>query len=179
MEFRPLGLAGAWVIALERHEDDRGYFARSFCEAEFAAHGLDPHISQCNLSFNLRRGTLRGLHYQRPPHAEAKLVRVFQGAIYDVIVDLRPGSATFGRWEAVELTAENGLALYVPEGFAHGFQTLTDGALVAYQMSTPYQPESGAGLAWNTPWLGIPWPVAEPVLSERDASWPQEVDPCW
>lgn len=179
MEFRETGLAGAWVIALERLEDTRGYFARSFCEREFAARGLNPHISQCNLSFNQRRGTLRGLHYQRAPHAEAKLVRCYQGAIHDVIVDLRPDSPTYRRHFALELSAANSLALYVPEGFAHGFQTLTDEALVAYQMSTAYVPGAGAGVRYDTPWLGIPWPIAEPVLSERDAEWPLEVAERW
>lgn len=178
MTFEPTPLAGAYVIGLERLEDERGYFARSYCEAEFRAHGLDPRIAQCNLSFNARRGTLRGLHYQRAPHAEVKLVRCVQGAIYDVAVDLRPGSPSFGRWTAVELSAENGLALYIPEGFAHGFQALTDGALVAYQMSVPYQPGSGAGLRFDTPWLGVEWPIAEPILSARDAQWPLELPPC-
>jgi dTDP-4-dehydrorhamnose 3,5-epimerase len=165
-------LAGAFVVEPERSEDERGFFARTWCSAEFASRGLNASLVQCNISQNKRRGTLRGLHYQEAPHEEAKLVRCTRGAIYDVIVDLRPGSRTQYRWFGVELSAENYRMLYVPEGFAHGFQTLRDDAEVFYQMTTAYHAPSARGLRWNDPLLGIGWPVADPFLSPRDANFP-------
>ena len=153
-------------------EDERGSFARSFCQGEFRAHGLDPVIAQCNISFNKRRGVLRGLHYQVKPHEEAKLVRCTRGAIWDVIVDLREGAPTRYRWFATELTADNRRALYIPRGFAHGFQTLADNSEVFYQMSEFYHPESARGVRWNDPKIGIAWPLADPVVSPRDRSYP-------
>ena len=172
MIFAETDLRGAFLIELERHEDARGYFARTFCRREFELHGIDSRIVQCNVSFNARRGTLRGLHYQAAPHAEAKLVRCVAGRIHDVIVDLRPESSTHLEHFAVELSDTNGVSLYVPEGFAHGFQTLTDGCLVHYQMSEYYVPEAGRGIRWNDPALGISWPIEHPTLSERDAALP-------
>lgn len=171
MKFAPLPLAGAFAIELERMEDERGFFARSFCTGEFERHGLKATVAQCNVSWNRRRGTLRGLHFQAAPHEEAKVVRCTRGAIWDVIVDLREGSGTRQRWHAVELSAENRLALYVPEGFAHGFQTLSDDAEVLYQMSVPYHAELARGLRWDDPRLGIRWPVPDPILSARDAGY--------
>lgn len=172
MKFIPTELKGAHLIELERLEDERGFFARTFCRDEFAAHRLRSTFTQCNVSFNAQRGTLRGMHYQAKPHEEAKLVRCTRGAIYDVIVDLRKGSPTYKRWTAVELTADNGRMLYVPEGFAHGFQTLEDNSEVFYQMSEMYHPESARGLRWNDVAFAIRWPLPRPILSERDARFP-------
>ena len=160
---------------LERHADERGFFARTWCRHEFEEHGLDPAVVQCNLSHNPRRGTLRGLHWQTPPHAEVKLVRCSRGAIWDVMVDLRPDSATYTRHFGAELTEENGRALYIPEGFAHGFVTLVDDSDVVYQMSALYEPSAGRGARWNDPAFGIAWPVREPILNPRDASYPDFV----
>jgi dTDP-4-dehydrorhamnose 3,5-epimerase len=171
--FAPTTLDGAWIIDLKRLEDDRGFFARSFCQDEFKSHGLDSRIAQTNVSFNRRRGTLRGLHFQARPHAEAKLVRCTQGAIWDVIVDLRPRSSTFKRWYGVELSAANRRSLYVPEDFAHGFQTLTDDAEVLYFMSELYYPDFARGFVWNDPAFGIEWPIASPTMSERDRAFPR------
>lgn len=170
MIFTPTPLASAWIIDLERLEDDRGFFARSFCRDEFGAHGLDPGIAQINVSFNRRRGTLRGMHFQAQPHAEAKVVRCTQGAIWDVIVDLRRHSSTFKRWYGVELSASNRRSLYVPKDFAHGFQTLSDDAEVIYLMSEMYRPDSAVGVLWNDPAFGIEWPIPDPAMSERDRS---------
>jgi dTDP-4-dehydrorhamnose 3,5-epimerase len=164
-------LPGAKVVELETIEDERGFFARSYCAREFEAEGLEHCVAQCNVSYNRRRGTLRGMHFQRTPHAEAKLVRCTRGAIYDVIIDLRPESATFRRWVAAELTADNRLALYVPRGFAHGFQTLTDDSEVFYQMSEFYVPDAASGVRWNDPAFAVAWPIANPILSPRDASY--------
>jgi dTDP-4-dehydrorhamnose 3,5-epimerase len=172
LKFLPTSLAGAFVVELEPIEDERGFFARSFCQNEFRSHGLDPAIAQCNVSLNRRRGTLRGLHYQAPPHEEAKLVRCTRGAIWDVIVDLRDGSATRGRWFAEDLSADNHRALYVPRGFAHGFQTLADDSEVLYQMSEFYRPGSERGIRWDDPAIGIQWPIADPVVSARDRAYP-------
>lgn len=173
MQFTETDLAGAFVIDLERHEDERGFFARAWCEREFADHGLDTRVSQCNVSFNEHRGTLRGLHYQVSPHAEVKLVRCTRGAVYDVIVDLRPESATYTRWVGVELTAENRRMLYVPEGFAHGYVTLVDATETFYQVSVPYAPEAERGARWDDPAFGIEWPQTEGlVMSAKDRSWP-------
>lgn len=172
MKFGSTPLPGAMVLDLERREDERGFFARSFCQREFEAQGLDPAVVQCNISFNRRRGTLRGMHWQAEPHGEAKLIRVTRGALWDVIVDLRPGSPTYSRWFGVELTAENHRALYIPAGFAHGFQTLVDDVEVFYQMSAFYVPDAQRGVRWDDPAFGIDWPIRPPFLSERDATYP-------
>lgn len=169
--FRETTLAGAFVIEPEKREDERGFFARTFCRQEFLAHGLNPEIAQCNVSFNKRKGTLRGMHYQGPPFAEAKLVRCTAGAIFDVIIDLRKSSETFGRHFAVELCASSGKMLYIPEGFAHGFQTLLDDTEVFYQMSQPYAPQCARGVRWNDPFFGIEWPSAERTIVERDRNY--------
>ena len=161
---------GTIVIEVERHEDERGFFARAFCADEFAAHGLSTSVAQCNISFNRRRGTVRGLHFQRLPHAEAKLVRCTAGAIYDVAVDLRPASPTFCRHVGVELTARNRRMLYVPPGFAHGFQTLADESEVFYQMSEPFAAAAADGVRWDDPAFAIVWPLDVQVISERDRS---------
>jgi dTDP-4-dehydrorhamnose 3,5-epimerase len=171
VKFAATALAGAFIIDIERLPDERGFFARTFCRDEFAAHGLRTEFVQCNTSFNERRGTLRGMHFQREPHAEAKLVRCTRGAIHDVIVDLRPESATYCRWVAVELSADNERMLYVPEGVAHGFQTLADASEVFYQMAAMYRPESAAGVRWNDPAFAIRWPLPDPVVSARDAGY--------
>ncbi len=165
-------LKGAFLVDLEPHEDERGSFARSFCRQEFAARGLETGIAQCNVSFNRKRGTLRGMHFQRPPMAEAKLVRCTRGAVYDVILDLRPGSPTCCRWEAAELTEDNSRMIYVPEGFAHGFQTLVDGAEVFYHMFQSYSPEQSAGVRFDDPAFGITWPIADPIVSAKDRAYP-------
>ena len=165
-------LSGAYIVDLERVEDERGFFARSWCAREFESHGLNPRLAQCNISFNRKKGTLRGMHYQAPPHEEAKLVRCTKGALYDVILDLRPESPTFKQWLAVELTADNRRALYIPERFAHGFQTLEDDTEVSYQMSEFYHPESARGVRWDDPAFGIVWPLPNPTMSEKDRSYP-------
>jgi dTDP-4-dehydrorhamnose 3,5-epimerase len=171
MIFEQAPLAGAFIVTPEPARDDRGEFARLFCAETFAARGLDLHLDQISYSFNRRKGTLRGLHLQRPPKAEAKLVRVTAGAIFDVIVDVRAGSATFGRWFGLELNAVDRRQLYIPIGFAHGFQTLTDAAEIAYAISTPYAPEVMDGLRWNDPALAVDWPDPNgAILSERDRS---------
>lgn len=169
MIFTETALAGAWLVEVEPHRDERGFFARTFDEAEFARRGLRDRFPQCSVSFNARAGTLRGMHFQAAPHEEAKLVRCTAGAVFDVIVDLRPGSATRGRWVGVELSAANRRALYVPEGFAHGFQTLADDTEVFYQVSAAFHPESARGVRWDDPAFGVGWPAAERrILSERD-----------
>jgi dTDP-4-dehydrorhamnose 3,5-epimerase len=170
--FTPLALAGAYLVEPERLEDPRGFFARTWCEEEFRRQGLDSRLVQCNISFNRHQGTLRGMHYQAAPHAETKLVRCTMGAACDVVVDLRPESPTFRQWMAVELTAENRRMIYIPEGFAHGFQTLTENTELFYQMSTVYHPESARGLRWNDPALGIVWPMAVTEISPRDQQYP-------
>jgi dTDP-4-dehydrorhamnose 3,5-epimerase len=153
--------------------DERGFFARTWCQREFETHGLESRLVQCSISFNAREGTLRGLHYQAPPHEEVKLVRCTSGAIFDVIVDLRPPSPTFGHHYSVVLSSSNRLALYVPRGFAHGFQTLEDNTEVAYQMSEFFHPESARGLRWNDPALRISWPpTARRIITERDKNYP-------
>ena len=173
MIFWETRLKGAFVIEVQRLEDDRGFFGRIFCRREFLAHGLNPDVVQCSISFNRKAGTLRGMHYQDAPHAEDKLIRCSRGALYDVIIDLREGSPTFRQWEAVELMEDNRRMLYVPKGFAHGFQTLADNTEVIYQMSEFYHPESARGVRWNDPAFGIRWPDADrAILSERDREWP-------
>jgi len=173
--FHPTALSGAFVVEQERREDSRGYFARTWCRREVEAAGLDSRLVQCSISHNLRRGILRGMHWQAEPHAEVKLVRCTRGAIWDVIIDLRPGSPTYTRHLGVELTGDSGRALYIPEGFAHGFVTLSDDTDVFYQMSDYYQAEAARGVRWNDPAFGIVWPVAEPVLHPRDATYPDFV----
>jgi dTDP-4-dehydrorhamnose 3,5-epimerase len=165
-------LKDAFIIELERHLDQRGFFARTFCEREFESHGLNPKLVQCSISFNTRKGTLRGLHYQAVPHAEAKLVRCTKGAIYDVVVDLRPHSSTFKEWIAVVLTGEKRNMVYVPEGCAHGFLTLEDKSEVFYQMSQFYDAESSRGVRWDDPAFQITWPGKVQVISERDRTYP-------
>lgn len=172
MIFHATKLSGVYVIEPERHADERGFFARTWCQREFADHGLNPHLAQCSLSYNRQRGTLRGLHYQAPPHAEAKLVRATRGAIYDVVVDLRPDSPTQGQWLGVELTSQSGRSLYIPDSCAHGFQTLTDECEVCYQISEFHHPESALGVRWNDPQLAIDWPLPVTVISDRDAHLP-------
>lgn len=172
MRFTETSLPGAFIIDLEQRADPRGFFARSFCAAEFEAHGLKPAVVQCNLSFNHRRGTLRGMHFQVAPALEAKLVRCTRGAVHDVIVDMRPTSPTYMQHIGVELSAENRRALYVPEMFAHGYQSLTDDAEVTYQVSTTYTPECERGLRYDDPALAIAWPLPVSVMSDKDRSWP-------
>jgi dTDP-4-dehydrorhamnose 3,5-epimerase len=171
MIFEETGLAGALLIEPERMADARGFFARTFCAREFAERGLAAHFVQSSVSFNLRAGTLRGLHFQMPPHREVKLVRCTAGAIWDAIVDLRGGSPTRLRWFGAELSAENRRMLYIPEGFAHGFITLQPNSEVFYEMSEFYAPQAGRGLRWNDPALAIAWPKAPQVIAERDASY--------
>jgi dTDP-4-dehydrorhamnose 3,5-epimerase len=172
MLFAATQLHGAWLIEIEPREDDRGFFARTWCRRELAEHGLDTEIAQESISYNRRRGTLRGLHFQRPPHEETKIVRCARGAISDVIVDLRPHSPTFLRWQAFELTAANHRALYIPKGFAHGFQTLSDDGEVAYQISAFHVPEAAGGYRYDDAAFGVAWPLPVTVISERDRGWP-------
>jgi dTDP-4-dehydrorhamnose 3,5-epimerase len=172
MRFRPTRLSGAYLVELEPRVDERGFFARVFADEEFAALGLPSSFPHCNLSRNTRAGTLRGMHYNSAPFREAKLVRCVSGAIWDAIVDLRPDSATRLRWFGVELSAERGDALFVPEGFAHGFITLCDGTDVFYHMSRPYEPKAARGLRWNDPRLAIEWPRTPVVMSPRDRDLP-------
>ena len=172
MIFTETKLRGAFLVDIERHEDERGFFARSWCRHEFEAHGLNPKIAQCNVSFNIRKGTLRGMHYQMAPFEEAKLVRCTRGALCDVIVDLRPDSVTFKQHVSEVLTAENRRMLFVPEGFAHGFLTLEDATEVLYQMSEYHAPGGARGFRWNDPAFRIPWPAEVEVISERDRDYP-------
>jgi len=162
----------AWLIDIDPREDERGFFARIWCRQELAAQGLDTEIAQESLSFNRHRGTVRGLHFQRPPHEETKIVRCTRGGIFDVIVDLRPRSPTYLRWQGFELTAENHKALYVPKGFAHGFQTLVDDAEIVYQISEFYAPNSAGGHRYDDAAFGVAWPLPVTMISERDLSWP-------
>jgi dTDP-4-dehydrorhamnose 3,5-epimerase len=180
MRFAKTPLPGAYVIDVEPRVDERGLFARTFCAREFAAHGLDTRVEQASVSVNPKSGTLRGLHYQAPPHGEAKLIRCTAGAIFDVIVDLRPGSPTYTRHYAVTLTAADRRALYVPVGFAHGFQTLADDTEVLYQMSQPFVAESARGVRWNDPAFGIAWPsAAHRTMNDRDRTYPDFQREAW
>ena len=172
MRFTPLELDGAFVIDLDPAHDERGYFARSFCEREFSAHGLPIRFPQSNLSRNRRAGTLRGIHYAAAPHQEAKLVRCVRGALYDVVVDLRPSSPSRGRWVAVELDAERGRALYIPIGFGHGFMTLEDETDVLYQMGEFFHAEAARGIRYDDPLLAVRWPRPPTAISVRDAGYP-------
>ncbi len=172
MRFSEASIEGVYVIDLDPVEDHRGFFARTFCEDELRARGLETHFPQSSLAFTARKGTLRGMHYQRDPWAEVKLVRCTRGAVYDAVIDLRPHSATFRQWFGVELTADNRRQLYVPKGLAHGYQTLEDDTEISYQMSTPYHPEAAAGVRWNDPAFGVRWPLAVTAIAERDAACP-------
>lgn len=172
MKFLATKLDGAFIIELDRQEDSRGFFARVFCAREFAAQGLTDRFVQCSISLTRKRGTLRGLHYQRQPAAEVKLVRCIAGAMYDVIVDLRPDSPTYLQYVGAELTRQNHRALYVPKMFAHGYQTLEDDTEVLYEIDEYYAPETATGVRYNDPRLGIQWPLSVTDLSEKDANWP-------
>jgi dTDP-4-dehydrorhamnose 3,5-epimerase len=172
MRFSQTGLAGVFLIEPELLADERGSFARSFCVDEFAEAGIDFEVVQANISFNRFSGTVRGMHFQSPPHAEAKVVRCTRGALYDVVVDLRPDSATCGEWFAAELNADNRSALYIPEGCAHGFQTLLDNTEVDYLMSGRYEPGAASGVRFDDPVFGIDWPLAVSSVSDRDRNWP-------
>ena len=173
MIFTATQLNDAWLIELEPRKDERGFFARTWCREELAAQGLDAEIAQESLSYNRHCGTLRGLHFQRSPHEETKIVRCARGAIFDVVVDLRPHSSTYLRWQGFELTAASRRALYVPKGFAHGFQTLTDDAEVAYQISAFYAPEAAGGCRYDDPAFGVVWPLPVAMISDRDLTWPR------
>lgn len=173
MRFIETPLPGVWVIEPQRLEDERGFFARTWCRDEFAEHGLNPNFAQCSVSFNAKRGTLRGMHWQAAPHEEAKLIRCTMGAIYDVALDVRPTSATFKHWFAVELSAQNRTMLYVPEGCAHGFQTLEDNSEVFYQISAPYHAESARGARFDDAAFAIRWPLPVTEITKKDQSFPQ------
>ena len=176
MKFHETELQGAYLIDIEKREDERGFFARTWCEKEFKDHGLVARAVQANTSFNAKAGTLRGMHYQLAPYQESKLVRCTRGALYDVIVDLRPDSPTSKRWIGVELTASNNRMLYVPADFAHGFITLVDNTEVAYLISESYRPGAGGGLRWDDPQFNIEWPRRVEVISDQDAGWPDFVE---
>jgi dTDP-4-dehydrorhamnose 3,5-epimerase len=172
MIFTETQFKGAYIIDPERIEDERGFFARTWGRHEYEARGLNTNLAQCSISYNVRRGTLRGMHYQAAPHAETKLVRCTTGAIYDVIIDLRPGSPTLRQWLAVELSADNRRMLYIPEEFAHGFQTLADHSEVFYQMTEVYAPDYARGVRWNDPAFGIVWPEMPQAIAARDQAYP-------
>ncbi len=176
MKFHSTPLAGAYLIELEKRGDDRGFFARMFCEKEFGAAGLETSFVQVNNSLTSKRGTLRGLHYQLPPAAEAKVVRCVRGALYDAIVDLRPQSPSYKQWFGAELTAENRLMMYVPRGFAHAFLTVADDTEALYLVSNFYAPEQERGVRFNDPTFGIDWPITPTDISPKDAAWP-DFDP--
>jgi dTDP-4-dehydrorhamnose 3,5-epimerase len=172
MIFQPTRLPGVFEISIEPHTDERGFFARSWCVREFEERGLKTVTVQCNISFNQKKGTLRGMHYQAEPHPETKIVRCTRGAIYDVVVDLRPGSPAYKQWFGVTLTAENRRMLYIPDGCGHGLITLEDRTEICYQMSEFYQPELSRGVRWDDPAFGIEWPIPPAVISERDRTYP-------
>ena len=171
MLFKETIISGVYIIELEKKYDERGFFARTWCKNEFKEQGLESELAQCNLSYNKKCGTLRGMHYQIDPYGETKLISCISGAIYDVIIDLRKDSPTYEKWYSVELTAENGLMLYIPKGIAHGFQTLKDKTSVFYQMSEFYHPESARGIRWDDVKFNIKWPIAEKIISEKDQSY--------
>jgi dTDP-4-dehydrorhamnose 3,5-epimerase len=175
MRFAETDVAGVFLVEPERHPDERGFFARTWCADELRARGLEHRLAQCSVAFNHLRATLRGMHYQVPPHAEVKIVRCTSGALYDVAVDLRPDSPTFRRWVGVELTPANGRALYIPAGCAHGCQTLADQTEVAYQISAPHAPESARGVRWDDPFFGVAWPLPVEVIAPRDRDYPDVV----
>jgi dTDP-4-dehydrorhamnose 3,5-epimerase len=172
MQFTPSRIPGAWVIDIAPIHDHRGFFAMTWLPEEFSKRGLDPALAQCNLAFNHKRGTLRGMHFQKAPHGQAKIVRATRGALLDVIIDLRPASSTYRQWDAVELTADSRRMLYMPEGIAHGYLTLTDDVEAYYHASTPWVPQSESGVRWNDPAFGITWPFEPVVMSEKDRNWP-------
>jgi dTDP-4-dehydrorhamnose 3,5-epimerase len=172
MKFIETGLQGAVIVEIEKLQDQRGFFARTWCKREFEKYGLDASLVQANVSYNHRKGTLRGMHYQVEPYGETKLVRCTQGAICDVIIDLRPESPTYRKWVGVELTAENYRMLFVPKMFAHGFQTLVDDSVVTYQVGQFYTSGSERGIRYNDPAFGLRWPVEASVISDKDKSWP-------
>lgn len=176
MKFSKTSLAGLWVIDLELREDERGFLARTFCENEFAEHGLNTRWPQCNLTLTKKRGMIRGMHFQANPRPEVKLVRCAAGGIFDVAVDVRPNSPTFGKWEGFELTGQNRRMLYIPGGFAHGFQCLADNSEVFYQMSEFFFADLSRGVRWNDPTVAIQWPLSDPILSERDKNLPLLAD---
>jgi len=171
MIFKETKLKGAYIIELEKREDDRGFFARAWCIKEFEEHGLTTNLVQANIAFNKSAGTLRGLHYQDPPYGEIKLVRCTRGSLYDVMVDLRPGSSTYRQWIGVELTSDNHRMVYVPEGFAHGYLTLQDNTEVFYQVSQFYFPDFERGLRYDDPEIGIDWPITVKIISDKDKGW--------
>lgn len=178
MIFRETILKGTFIIEPERKEDARGFFARTWSAEEFSERGLNPRILQCGASYNSKRGTLRGMHYQAPPHEEVKLVRCTRGAVFDVVIDLRPDSSTYAKHTSVVLTEANGLLLYIPEGLAHGYQTLEDDTEVFYQISQTFHPESARGVRWDDPCFGIRWPDADRIILPRDRQFPSFV-PEW
>ena len=171
MIFKETNLQGAFVIEPEMLSDKRGAFARIFCQKEFEDHGLNPNISQCSISINSKKFTLRGMHFQKSPYEEAKLIHCSRGLIYDVIVDLRPNSSTYMGWTSVEMSMDNKKMVYVPEGFAHGFQSLEDNSEIIYQVSEFYTPNSELGIHWNDPEFNITWPIEEKIITEKDNSW--------
>lgn len=173
MKFTETSLMGVFLIELDLLKDERGFFARTFCAQKFLQNGLNPRLEQCNISHNLKKGTLRGMHFQTAPHGEAKLVRCLRGSIYDVVIDLRPDSPTFEQWTGVELSEKTPTMLYIPEGCAHGFQTLEDNTEVFYQMSYPFVPEAARGVRWDDPHFKITWPSGKRVISAKDQSYPQ------
>jgi len=172
MQFTPSRIPGAWVIDIAPIHDHRGFFAMTWLPEEFSKRGIDPALAQCNLAFNHKRGTLRGMHFQKAPHGQAKIVRATRGALLDVIIDLRPASSTYRQWDAVELTADSRRMLYMPEGIAHGYLTLTDDVEAYYHASTPWVPQSESGVRWNDPAFRITWPFEPVVMSEKDRNWP-------
>jgi dTDP-4-dehydrorhamnose 3,5-epimerase len=172
MQFAPSRIPGAWVIDITPIHDQRGFFAMTWLPEEFRQRGIEPALAQCNLAYNHKRGTLRGMHFQRAPHAQAKIVRATRGALLDVIVDLRPDSPAYRQWDSVELTADNRRMLYMPEGVAHGYLTLTDDVEAYYHASMPWAPHAEWGVRWDDPAFAISWPFAPAVISERDRSWP-------
>jgi len=171
MRFVDTPLNQVWIVEVEPVEDGRGFFARTWCTREFAAHGLNPQLAQCNVSWNRAKGTVRGMHYQRPPHEEAKVVRCTRGAIYDVVIDLRPASPSFCAWFGLELSATGRHLVYVPEGCAHGFQTLEDDCEVLYQMTAEHVPAAADGVRWNDPAFGVRWPLPVTLISDKDAGY--------
>lgn len=172
MKFLPTIFPEAWVIDIEPAADDRGYFARTFCVKAFAEHGLETNYVQHGVSHSFKAGTIRGIHYQKPPHSEAKLVRCVSGRVFDVLVDLRPASPNFKRWQSFELTAQSKRALYLPPGFGHGLQALEDGSEVSYLLSAYHEPSAAAGVHYADPAFGISWPLPVTVIAERDNTWP-------
>ena len=172
MQFTPSRIPGAWVIDILPIRDRRGFFAVTWLPEEFRRHGIEPVLAQCNLTFNDQRGTLRGMHFQTSPHAQAKIVRATRGTLLDVIVDLRRESPTYRQWDAVELSADNRRMLYMPEGIAHGYLTLSDDVEAHYHASAPWAPHAESGVRWNDPALGIRWPFEPVVISDKDANWP-------